>query len=60
MARECACKEFKENLPKVNAPIFLFNARNPGRGYDGVPFRYCPWCSALLIESSTADAGAKL
>lgn len=49
----CNCKEWAENMPKVEAPRVFAAARNPGTGdYDGVPFRYCPWCGKLLLAEA--------
>jgi len=45
----CYCKDFAENMDKVNAPILLLNARNPGTTeYDGKSFAFCPWCGERL------------
>jgi hypothetical protein len=50
----CDCKDWKENIEKVNAPLLLQAARQGFQnvGYDGVRFRYCPWCSKMLVEDS--------
>ena len=37
------CIDWVENLPKINAQIELQFIRS-GVQYDGLPFRYCPWC----------------
>jgi len=51
---KCDCKDWKENIDKVNAPFLFQQARNPHlKGYDGRGFIYCPWCSALLKEGNT-------
>lgn len=41
------CAEWTANITKVNAPFLLAAARNPGLEYDGVPFRFCPWCGKI-------------
>ena len=48
----CQCKEWQENIDKVNAPNRFLFARNPNtyKGYDGVPFKYCPWCAMMLVK----------
>lgn len=48
----CNCADWKENIDKVNAPLLLAAARSGGSvQYDGVRFRFCPWCSRPLKES---------
>lgn len=48
------CDDWKENIEQVGQPFKLLAARNPGtyKGYDGKPFKYCPWCSSLLQGSA--------
>lgn len=41
------CADWEANIPKVNGPIFLQTLRN-GKGYDGKPFTFCPWCGSQL------------
>lgn len=55
--RECDCNLWRENIGKVNAPNQLLFARNPDtyKGYDGVKFKYCPWCGQLLPGVSDAN-----
>lgn len=50
--RECKCTDWKENIHKVNAANMLLHARNPStyKGYEGVSFKYCPWCSSILMD----------
>lgn len=47
------CESWKENISKLDAPFHFLAARNHSayRGYDGKPFKYCPWCSSLLQGS---------
>jgi len=47
---QCKCEDWAENMPKVNAPIMLQALRGGTTGYDGKPFKYCPWCGKLLRE----------
>lgn len=48
----CQCADWVENIAKVNAPNQLLFARSPNsyKGYDGVPFRHCPWCGMMLVK----------
>lgn len=49
----CNCKDWLENIAKVNAPLMLQAARSgfhPSANYNGVRFRFCPWCASRLIE----------
>ncbi len=45
----CPCVEWQIGMPKINGPIILASIRagNP-KLYDGVPFRFCPWCGLRL------------
>ena len=43
------CKDWEENLPKINAPIELQFIRT-GVQYTGKPFVYCPWCGIARTE----------
>jgi hypothetical protein len=45
--QECTCKEWVENLPKVNAGFALMSVHG-GTGYTGKVFEFCPWCSKSL------------
>lgn len=53
---KCMCKEWQENLPKVEEPRMREHARTGQGHYDGVPFRYCPWCGHLLHETTSSLA----
>lgn len=46
----CTCKDWQENIDKVNGPMILQAVRSGGKGYSGVTFKYCPWCGELLIN----------
>jgi ribosomal protein S27AE len=47
---DCSCKDWDENLPKINAPLVLQQVRT-GVRYEGKPFQFCPWCGSALAES---------
>jgi hypothetical protein len=52
---KCICQEWAQNIAKVDAPRMFMAARNPETAnYDGIPFRYCPWCAKYLIEDAVA------
>ncbi len=53
---KCDCEEWAPNIEKVNAPLATAFARNPStaKQYDGVTFRFCPWCGSAL---GPEDAG---
>ena len=54
----CTCREWAENLPKVEAPRMFAAARNPGTwNYDGVAFRFCPWCGERLQTRTERSEG---
>ena len=57
----CKCKDWEDNIDKLNAPNTLSFARNPTsyRGYMGVIFKYCPWCSRELIDDDNANWAAR-
>ena len=38
------CKDWKENIEKIYIPIMAEAFRKDTRGYDGVKWKYCPWC----------------
>ena len=51
MTPEPCCADWPVQIEKVNGPIMLQSARSGGAWqYDGIPFRYCPWCGARLEE----------
>ena len=39
----CECKEWKENIDKLNAGFVFLSTRGVG-GYTGKQFNFCPWC----------------
>lgn len=53
----CTCQEWDVNIKKINSFIELSYVRSK-KDYDGVPFRYCPWCGqslALKVFKDTRD-----
>jgi predicted nucleic acid-binding Zn ribbon protein len=54
----CLCKEWEENIDKALGPAVFYYQRF-GTNYDGVKFRYCPWCaSELNFEREKTDVDA--
>jgi hypothetical protein len=52
VSKQCGCKEWGPNIKLVEAPRMLLDARNPGSAhYEGVLWRYCPWCGNELYEN---------
>lgn len=49
----CVCKEWQENISKVDAPVILQAIRSGTIGYTGLCFKYCPWCGTTLIEEES-------
>jgi hypothetical protein len=48
MKRICYCKEFKENMPKLeNATMFAF-IHGCQLGPNFTYFKYCPWCGERM------------
>jgi hypothetical protein len=43
----CNCKDWKENIGKLNAGFDLL-AIHGGKGYEGKKIKYCPWCGKKL------------
>jgi len=44
MSYDC-CSDWRVQIDKVNAPLILQTIRSGYTyKYDGIPFRYCPWC----------------
>lgn len=45
----CNCAEWAPNIAKVNGPMITMALRRGSTvAYDGVPFRFCPWCGTPL------------
>jgi len=51
----CSCHDWKDNIDKVNGPIELQAIRLGTKGYDGVVFRFCPWCGQPLSDNIKCD-----
>ena len=52
---EC-CADWIVNIQKVEAPMIFQSVRSGGRyQYDGVKFRYCPWCGKKRPQNETRD-----
>lgn len=45
--RSCDCELWKNNIKKINDPMMFYYQRF-NIEYDGVIFKYCPWCGKLL------------
>lgn len=46
------CPDWEPQLAKINAVIGLKSARSGFTWqYDGIPFRFCPWCGAAVKPS---------
>lgn len=59
----CLCKDWSENIAKVNAPLMLQAARSgfdASVRYDGKQFTHCPWCGNPLKESDRPGADSVL
>lgn len=60
IVKGCACKDYQRDMSKIIAPMLLQALRTAhvdqnGKikedqklGYQGKPFKYCPWCSKKL------------
>jgi hypothetical protein len=52
----CSCADWPEQIVKVNGPIVNQTIRSGGLWqYDGIPFRFCPWCGKQLPLSETGE-----
>lgn len=49
MSRECHCKEWEYNIPKLNSGITI--AKIHGMDVTGDIFNYCPWCGNALATN---------
>jgi hypothetical protein len=50
----CSCADWKPETDKLNAPLFLAQARNPATKFDFKPWRFCPWCGRSLTAASVS------
>lgn len=46
--RLCKCAEWEPNVSKINSVLSLHTVRT-GWQYDGVRFKFCPWCGSELL-----------
>lgn len=44
---KCSCKDWKENIDKMNS-AWALDYVHGGVGYTGKPIVFCPWCSKKL------------
>lgn len=51
MEVECDCEYWKRGLRRLN--IAIRYAWNHGHTYEGVDFKFCPWCGKKLEEVKT-------
>lgn len=51
---KCDCVEWKENVPKIDG-VFALQYVRMGKGYEGIPFKFCPWCSKPLKENNEKE-----
>lgn len=42
---EC-CADWTPEVKKINAPIFLAQARTQTQDFRFKPWKFCPWCGA--------------
>jgi len=59
---KCDCKDWSDNIEKVNAPLMFQVARSGFQhaGYDGIQFRFCPWCSKVLVEEKSGETSYRV
>jgi len=50
MKKYC-CNEWDKNIEKVNGPIVLQSILAGRDIYDGMPFKFCPWCGNDIEDS---------
>lgn len=57
MSRTCLnCEDWAPEIEKVNGPIVLWSIRAGRDLFNGKPFKFCPWCGAILSDISTEPA----
>ena len=54
MKKYC-CDEWDQNIEKVDGPIMLQSIRAGRDLYDGIPFKFCPWCGNDIEEKLPQD-----
>jgi hypothetical protein len=47
----CDCQEWAQNIDALNSGFNLELAHG-GKGYAGMPIKYCPWCGKKLHQES--------
>lgn len=55
-SRPCGCADWEPGTAKINDYIKLQFARTGRDTYDGIPFKYCPWCGGVA-PSKDANNG---
>lgn len=48
----CKCKDWVQNIRRINAPIEFEAIHTHGPGYEGKFFVYCPWCGKELEKEN--------
>jgi hypothetical protein len=51
----CDCKEFVNNMKKIDTATDVAHFHGYSLGPEFVVFRYCPWCSKLLYDSDGSN-----
>lgn len=46
----CNCEDWREGIENLND--IIFHASNHRMPYTAKTFKYCPWCSTLLIDET--------
>ena len=54
MSLVCDCKKWKELIRQIDN-AFTMNFIHLGRGYEGEPFSFCPWCGEPLRKFQEED-----
>lgn len=49
---KCTCEDWESNIKKINNMISMQANMAWGNkdGWDGMFFKFCPWCGKKLIE----------
>ena len=56
MDKPC-CPDWEPNIDKLNGPIMMQAARSGFMWqYDGLQFRFCPWCGTQIPEPQREDS----
>ncbi|MBM4137267.1 MAG: hypothetical protein FJ241_10625 [Nitrospira sp.] len=54
--RECNCKDWQENIAKLNSGFTLSTIHGLG-GYQGKIFNFCPWCGKSIAIKEAMEKG---